>query len=99
MTMVAEAKARSQTSEPRSPNLFAAAIRSELSALAEIEARYEQMRSGLEGWTGSEIEKQSLLAQIDECHRRDRAPHVLCLADLHQRRTLLDLFPSMRAGQ
>ena len=75
-----------------------AAIQDELSALREIDANYAKMRDNLIEWTGSEVARRHLLQKIEERQRRDRAPHVLRLAELHDRMTSSAMSRLMKIG-
>jgi hypothetical protein len=74
------------------------AIEEELSALREIDTRYAKMRAKLDGWTGSQTEKEGLLQRIEDGHRRHREPHVLRLAELHQKMTSSPVFEDRSAN-
>ena len=75
-----------------------AAIEGELFTLREIDANYAKMRDVLNDWTGSQAEKDELLQKIEERHRRDREPHVLRLAELHDWMISSAKFRAMRTG-
>jgi hypothetical protein len=67
-------------------------LEAELSVLKEIDARYDQERIKVENWTGSGDAKARLLEQLARRHRKDREPHVLQLADLHERIMAVTLY-------
>ena len=78
---------QAELSLPASVGELRAAIQDELFALREIDANYAKMRDNLTEWTGSEVARSRLLQKIEERQRRDREPHVLRLAELHDRIT------------
>ena len=71
-------------------------IQAELAALADITAQYEQKRQQLETWTGPQKLKERLAEQVEDCHKRDREPHVLRLGELHERIMALTMFRHLR---
>src|SRR3954470_24736731 len=52
------------------------ALQSALSALADLETRYEMERDHLEGWSGPEEVKARLVAALEAGWRRDREPNL-----------------------
>ncbi len=70
-------------------------IRSALSALEEVEFRYEADRESLRGWCGPEAAKARLLNLLEIRHQREREPLVQRLAELHQHSTLASMFRSL----
>jgi len=72
------------------------ALQSELAALAAIDVDYGQTQRCLESLTCPHITKERLVQQVDACHKRDREPHVLRLAALHDRIMMLTMFRGLR---
>ena len=70
-------------------------IRSALTALEEVEFRYEADRESLRGWYGPEAAKARLLRLLEVRHQREREPLVQRLAKLHQHSTLASMFRSL----
>ena len=70
-------------------------IRSALTALEEVELRYEADRECLQGWCGPEAAKARLLNLLEVRHQREREPLVKRLAELHQQTTLASMFRSL----
>ena len=70
-------------------------IRSALTALEEVELRYEADRECLQGWCGPEAAKARLLNLLEVRHQREREPFVQRLAELHQHSTLASMFRSL----
>ena len=56
-----------------------------LAALADLEVRYEKDREQLTAWEGPKAAKGRFVAQLEECHQRDREPYVQRLSDLQHR--------------
>src|SRR3954451_2717745 len=65
------------------------AIQRELAALATIEADHCSACRWLDEWSGPKAVKEHLACRLETRHRTEREAHVLRLADLHQKRTLL----------
>jgi len=61
------------------------AIQDELTVLASLEARYSDELARLEGSGSPSSVKEHLRKQLDLRRNSAREPHVLRLADLHQR--------------
>ena len=70
-------------------------IRNALTALEEVELRYEADRECLQGWSGSEAARARLLNLLEVRHQREREPVVQRLAELHQRSTMASMFRSL----
>ena len=70
-------------------------IRSALTALEEVELRYESDRKNLRRWCGPEADKARLLNLLEVRHQREREPFVQRLAELHQHSTLASMFQSL----
>jgi hypothetical protein len=69
---------------PDSVGNLRAAIHDELIVLRGIDAYYAKLRDSLNDWTDVEAVRDHILQTIDERHRRDREPHVLRVAELHE---------------
>jgi hypothetical protein len=61
------------------------AIEAEMAVLSELERSYEQERARIRQTPGAPGPQARLLEQLEQQHRNEREPHVLALADLHQR--------------
>ena len=72
------------------------AMRVELAALAAIDAEYAQRQHRLETWAGPQETKERLAREAEACRTRDRQPHVLRLAELHERIMALTQFKGLR---
>src|SRR5829696_8941509 len=72
-----------------SPDPLDRAIQRELAALATIEADHCSACRWLDEWSGPKAVKEDVAYRLDARHRTEREAHVLRLADLHQKRTLL----------
>jgi len=72
-----------------SPTPLDRAIQRELAALATLEADHCSACRWLDAWSGPEEVKEHLARRLETRHRTEREAHVLRLADLHQKRTLL----------
>jgi len=86
---MAKHSSSSPTLEGAGPALFetddlTCAIQAELMALAAIDADYAHKQHRLETWAGPQESKERLAREVEACHRRDRQPHVLRLAELHE---------------
>ena len=79
---------RSENCEP--------AIQDTLSALANIEARYQYEREQLECRSGPEGVKTRCQQELEERHRKEREPLVHHLAKLHQHTMTLTMFRQLR---
>ena len=78
---------------------FGPAIQDTLSALANIEAHYQDEREQLEcrsGPEGVKTRRQQELEEREERHRKEREPLVHHLAELHQHTMTLTLFRQLR---
>src|SRR5215207_1398087 len=87
-----------------SPDDLDQAIQRELAALAALAAVHRSACRWLDAWSGPEPVKQHLASHIAARHRREREPHLLRLAELHQQRsavtfsaTLADVVASVSA--
>ncbi len=80
---------------PVYPADLTAAMQAELAALAAIDAEYAQRQDRLETWAGPQAAKERLARDVEACHRRDREPHVLRLAALHERMMALTMFKGL----
>jgi hypothetical protein len=87
-----------------SPDYLDQAIQRELAALAALAAVHRSACRWLDAWSGPEPVKQHLASHIAARHRREREPHLLRLAELHQQRaavtfsaTLADVVASVSA--
>ena len=78
------------------PTDLTQSIQAELAALADITAQYEQKRQQLESWAGPQKLKERFVQQVENCHKRDREPHVLRLGELHERIMALTMFRHLR---
>ncbi len=72
------------------------AVQAELSALAVIDAEYQEKRHRLETWAGPPETKERLAREVEACHKRDREPHVLRLGELYGRIMNLTMFKGLR---
>lgn len=63
---------------------FGAALQEELATLAAIDARYECLTERLSGWSAPAALKKCRARRLQQRHRKEREPHVLRLAELHQ---------------
>jgi hypothetical protein len=75
---------------------FEPAIQDTLSALANIEVRYQYERKRLERRSGPEGVKTRWQQELEERHRKEREPLVHHLAKLHQHTMTLTLFRQLR---
>jgi hypothetical protein len=55
-----------------------------LAALADLDLRYEVERDHLEDWSGPEVVKQQLVAELEQSHTDEREPYAVRLAELKQ---------------
>src|SRR3954467_869045 len=81
---------------PTYPADLTAAMQAELAALADIETDYAGKRHRLEAWAGPLKMKEQLAREVEVCHKREREPHVLRLAGLHERIMSLTMFRGLR---
>src|SRR4051794_10463276 len=65
------------------------AIQQELAALATLEADHCSAGRWLDEWSGPTEVKEHIAHRLEARHRTEREAHVLRLADLHQKRTVL----------
>ena len=72
------------------------AIQDTLSALANIEAHYQDKREQLECRSGPEGVKTRRQQELEERHRKEREPLVHHLAELHQHTMTLSMFRQLR---
>ena len=63
-------------------------IQTALTALADVEVRYEIHRKHIAGWTGPDSLQKRFATQLEQRHQRKREPYVQRLSDL-QHRTML----------
>ncbi len=70
-----------------------------LTALADVEACYENDRECLKGWSGPEAIRMRFVEQLNARHARAREPLVQRLADLHQQITTASMIQSLRSLQ
>jgi hypothetical protein len=75
---------------------FEPTIQDTLSALANIEARYQYEREQLECRSGPEGVKTRCQQELEERHRKEREPLVHHLAELHQHTMTLSMFRQLR---
>ena len=75
---------------------FEPTIQDTLSALANIEARYQYERERLERRSGPDGMKARWQQELEERHRKERQPLVHHLAKLHQRTMTLTMFRQLR---
>ena len=73
-------------------------IQSALTALEEVELRYEADRERLRTWCGPEAAKARLLNLLEVRHQREREPFVQRLAELHQHSTMASMFQSLHCA-
>ena len=74
-------------------------LRQVLSDLADLDLQYDEQRAALDHWPGPEVMKQQLAHELQERHRRDRAPYVHWLTELqHSIRALALCRNSDRSG-
>ena len=78
------------------PEDDATGMASALSALAEINTRYERDLAALEEWTGPNRIKDRLIRELHGRYQQRRQPHVRRLEELHQRATNVTMFRSLR---
>ena len=76
-----------------SPDHLDQAIQQELAALAAAAATHRSACRWLDEWSGPEGVKERVAHRIEERHRREREPHLLRLAELHQHRMALPISP------
>jgi hypothetical protein len=75
---------------------FEPTIQDTLSALANIEARYQYERERLERRSGPEGVKTRWQQELEERHRKERELLVQHLAELHQHTMTLTMFRQLR---
>jgi hypothetical protein len=74
-------------------------IQEVLSALSEVEARYESELECLKGWSGPDALRVRFIEQLDARHAEAREPLVQLLANLHQQITTAAMLQSLRSSQ
>src|SRR5215212_5843144 len=74
-----------------SPDPLDQAIQQELAALAAAAATHRSACRWLDEWSGPEGVKEHGAHRIEARHRREREPHLLRLAELHQHRMALTI--------
>jgi uncharacterized NAD(P)/FAD-binding protein YdhS len=79
-----------------SPDPLDQAIQQELAALAAAAATHRSACRWLDEWSGPEGVKEHVAHRIEERHRREREPHLLRLAELHQHRMALTISQRVR---
>jgi hypothetical protein len=84
---------------PTDPGTLSTEIQRVLTALADVEACYENDRECLKGWSGPEAIRMRFIEQLDARHARAREPLVQRLADLHQQITTAAMLQSLRSSQ
>ena len=72
-----------------SPDPLDRALQRELAALATIEADHCSACRWLDEWSGPTEVKEHLAWRLEARHQTEREAHVLRLAELHQKRTVL----------
>jgi hypothetical protein len=72
---------------PTYPDDLLPELQSTLSALADLEVRYEIAQDSLEEWSGSDEDKQRLRAELAQVHRQAREPYLQHLALLQEQGT------------
>src|SRR3954470_1678828 len=75
------------------PDPLDQAIQQELAALAAAAATHRSACRWLDEWSGPEGVKEHVAHRIEARHRREREPHLLRLADLHQQRIAVTKSP------
>src|SRR3954452_24681607 len=76
-----------------SPDPLDRALQRELAALAAAAATHRSACRWLDEWSGPEGVKARVAHRIEARHRREREPHLLRLAELHQHRMGLPISP------
>jgi len=74
---------------PAYPHDLLPKLQSTLAVLADLELRYEIAQNSLEGWCGSEANKQRLRAELEQVHQHAREPYLQHLARLHEQSTAI----------
>src|SRR3954451_12769774 len=74
-----------------SPDPLDRALQRELAALAAAAAIHRSACRWLDEWSGPEGVKEHVAHRIEERHQREREPHLLRLAELHQHRMALTI--------
>jgi hypothetical protein len=87
------------TLSPPDPRTLSTEIQRVLTALADVEACYENDRECLKGWSGPEAIRMRFIEQLDARHARAREPLVQRLANLHQQITTAAMLQSLRSSQ
>jgi hypothetical protein len=82
-TSVIEKSSPFLTHVPWYPESLLHQLQTTLSALADIEARYEAEREYLEQRTVSETDRSEWVADLESRRQTDREPYVQRLAELH----------------
>src|SRR3954453_5098094 len=72
-----------------SPHQLDQAIQRELAALATLEAAHRSACRWLDEWSGPKAVKEHVARRLEARHRTEQEAHLLRLADLHHRRTVL----------
>jgi septal ring factor EnvC (AmiA/AmiB activator) len=84
-TSVIEKSSPFLTHVPWYPESLLHQLQATLSALADIEARYEAEREHLEARMASATDQSQSVADLDSRRETDRQPYVQLLAELHHR--------------
>ncbi len=71
-----------QADAPLYPDDLLPKIQQILAILADLDRRYETDRYHLENWSGPTAIKESLLADLEQCHRANRERYEGCLEEL-----------------
>ena len=79
--------ARPRSVDPTYPDDLGPGMQDELTALADIESRFEGMVARIEGRPGAAL----LRRRLEAWRAKRREPHVLRLAQLHQRMMAMTL--------
>jgi hypothetical protein len=87
------------TLSPPDPGTLSTEIQRVLTALADVEACYENDRECLKGWSGPEAIRMRFIEQLDARHARAREPLVQRLADLHQQITMAAIIQKLRVSR
>ena len=81
---------------PPDPGTLSTEIQRVLTALADVEACYENDRECLKGWSGPEAIRVRFMERLDARHAQEREPLVQRLAELHQQITTASMIQSLR---
>ena len=84
---------------PPDPGTLSTEIQRVLTALADVEACYENDRECLKGWSVPEAIRMRFIEQLDARHAKAREPLVQRLAGLHQQITTAAMLQSLRSSQ